>query len=72
MSQHEYPRCDPPARNVDSFALSGTSAPIRYVKTRCPALIAALVAMAPAEREDEPAGLDASCTARASATRARG
>jgi hypothetical protein len=35
---------------VDFFAPNGTGQPVEYVKTRCPALIAALVSIARANK----------------------
>jgi len=62
-----------PGRSVDRYEVNDTTAPVAHVRTRCPALIATLVAMARASKDaqgvDGRPGVTAS-RPRASRTRA--
>ena len=52
MSAADHLACRASGWNIHRAGLSGTSAPVEHVLTRCPALIATLVAMAEAAKYD--------------------
>jgi hypothetical protein len=52
ISVTDHLECRASGWNVDRSALNGTSAPLEHVKTHCPALIATLVAIAQAAKDN--------------------